>query len=67
MPQIPEILKQIIPFLIPILIIQVGLMIYCLVDLSKREKTNGTKWLWALLIILGQLWGPTLYLIIGRK
>ncbi len=67
MPQIPEILIQILPFLIPILIIQLGLMVYCLIDLSKREKTSGPKWLWVLLIVLGQFWGPILYLIIGRK
>ena len=65
--QIPEILKQIFPFLIPVLIIQLGLMIYCLIDLLKREKTSGPKWLWVLLIVLGQFWGPILYLIIGRK
>lgn len=66
-PENIEIFLQILPFLIPILIIQLGLMIYCLVDLSKREQFNGPKWLWVILIVLGQLWGPILYLIFGRK
>jgi hypothetical protein len=62
-----DLLLRLIPLLIPILIIQVGLMIFCLLDLSRRETTRGPKWLWVLLIVLGQLWGPILYLVIGRN
>ena len=60
-------LTRLIPLLIPILVIQLGLAIYCLADLYRRAQTNGPKWLWVAIIILGQLWGPILYLIIGRK
>jgi hypothetical protein len=62
-----DLLLRLIPLLIPILIIQVGLMIFCLLDLSRRETTRGPKWLWVVLIVLGQLWGPILYLVIGRN
>lgn len=65
--EITQIINQILPLLIPILLIQVGLMIYCLIDLSRRERTNGPKWLWVALIVLGQLWGPVIYLIFGRE
>lgn len=64
---ISEQLTRLIPLLIPILIIQLGLAIYCLFDLYRRVQTNGPKWLWAVIILIGQLWGPILYLIIGRK
>lgn len=60
-------LYELLPLLLPILLIQLGLMVYCLVDLSRREQTRGPKWLWAVLIILGQLWGPIAYLFIGRE
>jgi predicted ABC-type exoprotein transport system permease subunit len=62
-----SLIKEFIPFLIPILIIQLGLMIYALVDLLKREKTKGPKWMWVLIIVLVNLIGPVLYLLIGRE
>jgi hypothetical protein len=42
-------------------------MIVALVDLIRREKTRGPKWLWAIVIILGELIGPIVYLIFGRE
>lgn len=59
-------LQTFLPFIIPLVILQLVMMIIGLIDLKKREKTRGPKWLWALLLILGQLWGPALYFIIGR-
>jgi len=58
---------QFIPFIIPIVLLQLILMIVALVDLSKREKTRGPKWLWAVIIVLGELVGPILYFVIGRE
>lgn len=62
-----DLLYRLLPLLIPILIIQLSLMIYSLVDLSRREITRGPKWLWVVLVVIGQLWGPILYLIVGRQ
>jgi hypothetical protein len=58
---------SIFPYLIPIIIIQVGLMVFCLIDLIRREHTNGPKWLWGLVIVFGELIGPIIYLIFGRQ
>ena len=60
-------LRELIPFLIPIIVLQLGLMIFALVDLARRAKTKGPKWVWALIIILVNLIGPILYFIIGRE
>ena len=60
-----EFLKY-LPLIIPLILIQLGLMIFALVDLSKREKTRGPKWMWALIIIFGELVGPIVYFVIGR-
>jgi hypothetical protein len=62
-----EDLTRILPLLIPILLLQLGLMIYALVDLAKRERTKGPKWLWALIIIFLELFGPVIYLLAGRE
>jgi len=56
-----------LPFLIPILILQLGLMILALMDLVHRERVKGPKWLWALIILFGELLGPILYFVIGRE
>jgi DMSO reductase anchor subunit len=56
-----------LPLLIPLVVLQLGLQIWALVDLARREATNGPKWLWAVIIILGELLGPVVYFIAGRK
>lgn len=56
-----------IPLIIPIVLLQLGLMIAALVDLSKRERTRGPKWMWVLIIVLGELLGPILYFVIGKE
>jgi hypothetical protein len=56
-----------LPLLIPLVVLQLGIQIWALVDLARREATNGPKWLWAVIIILGELLGPVVYFIAGRK
>ena len=60
-------LSQWLPLLIPIVLLQLGLMIAALVDLAKRERTKGPKWMWAIIIILGELIGPIVYFVVGRE
>ena len=61
-----DMLLKLLPFLIPILLLQLVLMVVALVDLVRREKTHGPKWLWAIIIVFGELLGPIIYLIFGR-
>ena len=57
-----------LPFLIPLFLIQVALMVITLVDLFKRENmTSNTRLVWAFVIILINVIGPIVYLIAGRK
>ncbi|MDP4083597.1 MAG: PLDc N-terminal domain-containing protein [Bacillota bacterium] len=53
--------------LAPIIIIQLILLVVALIDLVKIEKTNGPKWLWAIIIIVVNIIGPVLYFVIGRR
>ena len=55
-----------LPLIIPLILIQLGLMIFALIDLSKREKTRGPKWMWVLIIVFGELIGPIIYFVLGR-
>ncbi len=62
-----ENISSLIPFLIPIVLLQLGLMGFALVDLIRRERTKGPKWVWALVIIFVNLIGPIVYFVVGRE
>ena len=58
----------ILAVVIPLLLIQVGLIVWALVDLAKRERVKGgSKVVWVLVIVLLEFIGPILYLAWGRE
>jgi len=60
-------IRQLLPFIIPIALIQLALIVVALIDLARRERTRGPKWVWVLVIILVNFIGPIAYFIIGRE
>ena len=62
-----EQLRQLIPLLIPVILIQFGLMVAALVDLIKRPKTRGPKWVWVVIVVFINLIGPIIYFVVGRE
>ena len=63
-----ETLKELLPFLIPLLVIELGLMVFALVDLARRQVVKGgQKWPWVLVIVLLGIVGPIFYLLVGRE
>ncbi len=62
-----DVLKQYLPLLIPLLVIQLGLMTAAIIDLIKREKTRGPKWLWFVVVIFVNTIGPIIYFVAGRE
>jgi hypothetical protein len=68
MEPVSEEFKAVLPFLVPVFLLEVGLMVFALVDLVRRKRVRGdNKVLWAILIVLVQIMGPILYLVLGRK
>lgn len=61
------IIQKYLPLLIPVILLELGLMIYCLVDVIRRPKTRGPKWMWIVIVVVVNLLGPIAYLIIGRE
>jgi hypothetical protein len=67
-----ELIKSVLPLIAPIIIIQMILAIYCLVDLSKRVRIHGPRWLWIAGLIISAVALPSgllvsgLYLVWGR-
>ena len=61
-------LKEAIPFLIPLVFIQLSFQIYCIVDLVKREKVRfDNKIIWGAIIVFFNIIGSIIYLVIGRE
>jgi len=61
-------LEEILPFLIPIIVLQLVLMSVGLYDLTRPERRvkGGNKLVWGVIIVLGQMLGPLLYFLVGR-
>jgi hypothetical protein len=62
-----ETLGQYLPLILPLVLIQLVLMLVALWDIAHRDKVRGPKWLWVILIILGEMIGPVAYLLVGRQ
>ena len=60
-------LAKYLPLLIPIVVLQLALQIFALVDVARREKTKGPKWIWVLVIVFGEILGSVIYFIFGRE
>ena len=61
--------RELLPVLIPLGLIQLGLIVFALVDLAKPERRVRYlgKPVWAAIILLLNLLGPILYLVVGRE
>ena len=55
--------------LLPLVLIELGLVVFSLVDLFKPERrvVGNNKLIWALIIVLVGTIGPIVYLLAGRK
>jgi uncharacterized membrane protein YhaH (DUF805 family) len=49
----------------PIFLIQLGMVIYALIDLARRARTRGPRWAWALGLIVTALGFPTGIIVSG--
>ena len=55
--------------LLPLVLIELGLVVFSLVDLLRPERqvVGNNKLVWALIIVLVGTIGPIVYLLAGRK
>lgn len=57
---------EILKLAAPIIIIQFGLIVFCLYKLTKDKVKYLPKWAWAFIIFINFI-GAILYLLIGRE
>ena len=58
---------QIIKIIAPLIVIQVGLALFCLFRLTKDKVRFLPKWAWVLIVLFINTIGPVIYLIAGRE
>jgi Phospholipase_D-nuclease N-terminal len=60
---------NVIVILLPLVVIEVGLVVFSLIDLFRPERrvVGENKLIWALVIVLIGTIGPIVYLLAGRK
>jgi hypothetical protein len=65
--QLLEVSTTVAAIVLALLILQLGMQVYALVDLARRDAVRGgRKWVWALVVALGNLPGAIAYLAAGR-
>jgi hypothetical protein len=64
-----QVSKSLLLILLPIIVIELGLVVFSLVDLFKPERRviGDNKLVWALVIVVVGTIGPIVYLLAGRK
>jgi hypothetical protein len=61
--------EQILALLVPIIVIQLGLMIAALYDLEREERRvrGDNKLVWVFIIVFLNIIGPIIYFVAGRE
>ncbi len=63
-------IMEILPLILPLLVVQFGLTVYCLLDLwkfSKNKRDQQDKWVWTLVVLFFNLLGALAYLVFERR
>ena len=59
---------QLVALLIPLVLVELGLLAFALYDLIKRKRVRGgNKWVWGIIIVVVEFFGPILYFVLGRE
>ena len=53
--------------LLPVLLLMLAFVGYCLVDLARHEVRYLPKWAWAVISLISIPFGALVYLLVGRK
>lgn len=61
------VINQYLPCFLALLALQIGLQVWAVIDLVYQDNIHGKKWIWVLVIMLGEALGPIIYFIFGKK
>lgn len=58
---------EIIKLFAPVIVIQLGLLVYCITSILKNGVRNLNKGIWIAIVLILNMIGPVLYLLLGKK
>lgn len=62
-----EELIKVLPLLIPVIIVEMGLLIFALIHVLKHKTYRfGNRALWIIIVVFIQIIGPIVYLTMGK-
>lgn len=60
--------SEYLPFIIPLILIQVVLAVVSVIDIFRQKQFKiGNRWLWVIVACFVNIIGPILYFSIGRE
>ena len=62
-----EKILEYLPYLIPVVIIQLILTVTALLDWLKQPHLRGNRWVWLAVILFVNLFGPIIYFLFARQ
>jgi hypothetical protein len=62
-----EKILQYLPYLIPVVVIELILLVAALLDWLKRPVLRGNRWVWLVIILFVNLIGPIIYFLFARN
>jgi len=66
--RISDIFKpEFLAVLIPLLIAELCLIIFCVIKIFKEGVANLNKWIWLGIVVIGNLTGSIIFLLAGKR
>ncbi|MFA5309439.1 MAG: PLDc N-terminal domain-containing protein [Dehalococcoidales bacterium] len=63
-----DVIKDALPYIIPLLVVEIVLLFWAVFDLDRRKNiTSKSKMVWMMVIIFFGIIGPIFYFIFGRR
>ncbi|NLM77588.1 MAG: PLDc_N domain-containing protein [Ruminococcaceae bacterium] len=62
-----EQMRELLIMVSPLIAIQLGLAVYCVIKICKEGVANLNRWSWILICLFVNIIGSIAFLIIGRK
>ncbi len=60
-------MTKLILLIVPLVLLEIGLLVWAIIDIVKREHVRGgNKLVWILVVVLVNIIGPIIYFIFGR-
>ncbi len=59
--------QELLSMLAPIIILQLGIAIYCLFLIWTKGVSSLNRWIWSAFVLFVNLLGPIAFLLFGRK